>query len=361
MIDKLLAERKLPELMKMSDGTPVSKENWEQRRQEMIALLGEKVYGVMPAYTGETIWREMEQEMTAGGNAVTSRIEITFPTPDGESFTFPVTVTKPCSATAYMPKAAFVFISFGWAKYYPMEELSDMDVIVAEVVMNDVALDEEDHYENRMAAHYYKEGKREPNGFGKIGMWAFAASRVLDYLLAQDYVDPAHVGVIGHSRLGKTALWAGANDARFTHVFSNDSGCLGAALIRKKEGETYPAIHQRFPYWFCENFRELAVSVEKSEESDFDQHFLIGASAPRKVYVASATEDLWADPTSEYLSCVAASPAWEVNGMTGFIHPDKLPEGRDQFADGNVGYHLRPGTHYLSRHDWKRYVEFLKK
>ena len=236
----------------------------------------------------------------------------------------------------------------------------DQDVIVAEMVMEDVALDKEDQYENLLAKYFYPDGQRTPDGIGKIGMWAFAASRVLDYLLSLDNVDSEHVGVVGHSRIGKTALWAGANDSRFTHVISNNSGCAGAAITRKKEGENFPAIYKMFPYWFCENMQHLSTSVEIVETSTFDQHFLLAASAPRKVYVSSAEKDAWADPVSEYLSCVAASPAWEIFGIPGFIHPDKLPKIHERFAEGNLGYHLRPGTHFLSRYDWMRFCEFLK-
>ena len=363
MIRELLEKRELPELLRMNNGTPVTQENWEERRQEIIELFGQHVFGVMPKICGPTAWEEIvkdhDAEDTACGIAYTRQVQITFPTPDGKSFTFPIRVTVPYGASASQPKAAFVLISFGQYKYYPLEELAEQDVIVAEMIMNDVAPDAEDHYANGMSPHYFKDGKRTPNGFGKIGMWAFAASRVLDYLLAQDYVDASRVGVIGHSRLGKTALWAGANDTRFTHIFANESGCMGASITRKKVGETCPVIY-RFPFWFCENMAEMASSVEASESVPFDQHFLIAASAPRKVYVSSAEEDQWADPVSEYLGCAAASPAWEIHGMTGFVYEERLPEGWDEFHEGNIWYHQRPGTHFLSRHDWVRFCKFLK-
>ena len=105
--------------------------------------------------------------------------------------------------------------------------------------------------------------------------------------------------------------------------------------------------------------KNIATSKDKWEKSDFDQHFLIASIAPRKVYVASAKEDEWADPVSEYMCCIAASPAWEEKGLTGFIHPDRLPECEEVFGEGNVGYHLRDGGHFLSRHDWKRFCAFL--
>lgn len=360
MVKELLEQRRLPELMKMKDGSDVTRENWSERRQELVDILSEYEYGRMPAYTGKTTAKVESRTDSAAGKAVTELVQITFPTPDGESFTFPVNLTIPKTAAGITPAPAFVFISFGFPKYYPMEEIVDNDVIVAEMVMNDVAADCEDHYEGGMAVHYVKDGKRDADTFGKIGMWAFAASRVLDYLLTLDCVDSSRVGVMGHSRLGKTALWAGANDERFTHVFSNDSGCSGAALTRMKVGETFPRIAKVFPYWFCENMLDISTSIEASEQTPFDQHFLIAAIAPRKAYVASAMEDSWADPYSEYLACHAASPAWELFGMNGFCAPSRLPVPDEDFTEGTLGYHLRPGTHFLSRYDWIRYIRFLK-
>ena len=360
MVKELLEQRRLPELMKTKDGGDVTAANWAQRRQELVDILAEYQYGRMPAYTGKTTAVVERSEISAAGKAVTQLVKITFPTPDGESFTFPVNLTIPNTAKHWNPLPAFVFISFGFPKYYPLEEIVDNDVIVAEMVMNDVAADREDHYEGGMAPHYIKDGKRESDTFGKIGMWAFAASRVLDYLLTLNFVDAEHVGVMGHSRLGKTALWAGANDERFTHVFSNDSGCSGAALTRMKVGETFPRIAKVFPYWFNEKMQEISVSVEASEQVPFDQHFLVAAIAPRKAYVASAMEDSWADPYSEYLACHAASPAWEIHGLKGFCAPERLPIPDEEYTYGYLGYHLRPGTHFLSRYDWIRYINFLK-
>lgn len=363
MIDRLLKERNLPELMTMKDGSPVTAENWEKRRLELVEVLGERLYGKMPEYAGKTTWAEGYHEpRQAGGCAWDWQTDISFPTPDGSSYSFPVRMIVPKTASADNPLPAFVFISFGFPKYYPIEELADSGVIIAEMVIYDVMPDDKkDYFQSGMAPHFVKYGQRKGNDPGAITLWAFAASRVLDYLLSLDFVDPAHVGVIGHSRLGKTALWAGANDTRFTHVFSNDSGCCGAAILRKKVGEQLPRIVDKFTHWFCRNAEADAVSIETSEATDYDQHFLLAAMAPRHVCVASATEDEWADPVSEYLCCAAASPAWEINGMRGFIHPDRLPEPDETLEDGEVGYHLRSGMHFLSRHDWQRYVVFIRK
>ncbi len=360
MVRELLEQRNLPELMKMKDGNAVTAANWQARRRELIDLLAEYEYGKMPAYAGQTTAVIESRTDVAAGKAYTQNTAITFPTPDGESFTFPMSMTVPKIASCKCPLPAIVFISFGFDKYYPIEEIVDNGVIVAEFIMNNVAADREDGYAEGMAPHYIKNGKRHGDTWGKIGMWAFAASRVLDYLLTLDFIEKSRIGVLGHSRLGKTALWAGANDERFTHVFSNDSGCSGAAITRMKVGETFPRIAKVFPYWFCENMQTISASIEASESAPIDQHFLIAASAPRKVYVASAMEDSWADPYSEFLGCHAASPAWKIFDIPGFEAPNRLPSPDERFADGNIGYHLRPGTHFLSRYDWIRYIKFLK-
>ena len=106
-------------------------------------------------------------------------------------------------------------------------------------------------------------GQLTEEEWGKIGMWAYAASRILDYLYTLDCVDKTRVGVIGHSRLGKTALWAGANDTRFKLVISNNSGCCGAALARRDFGETVEIITHYFPHWFISSFTQYANN-EKS-------------------------------------------------------------------------------------------------
>lgn len=361
MIEKMLEERKLPELMRMNDGSEVTRENWQERRRELLDILAHHEYGKMPSPWGETTGKVISEIDHARGLADCTSVEITFPTPDGSAYTFPAEITVPRSATAENPAPVFVYISFGSNRHSCIEEIVEQGVIFAEFLISRVSADRKNSYTEGLDAHVFVDGKRKDDDWGKIGMWAFAASRLLDYLLPFDYVDKKRVGVIGHSRLGKTALWAGANDERFTHVFSNDSGCSGAAITRGKVGETFPRIADVFDYWFCENMQKISADVETSENTCFDQHFLLAACAPRKVYVGSAQLDTWADPISEYLCCHAASPAWELFGGAGFISPDRLPEAWDRFADGNIGYHLRPGEHFLSRHDWKRYIDFIKR
>jgi hypothetical protein len=180
----------------------------------------------------------------------------------------------------------------------------------------------------------------------------------MDFIQTLEEVDKARIAVVGHSRLGKTALWCAAQDERFIMGISNESGCSGAAISRGKKGERIRDIVKTFPYWFCENYKEY---VDNEENMPFDQHFLISAIAPRYVYVSSAIGDEWADPESEFLSCVAASDVYELFGVKGLVTEDRLPEVGTKLHEGRIGYHLRGGTHYLSRYDWQGFMEFMRR
>ena len=203
----------------------------------------------------------------------------------------------------------------------------------------------------RLFDHYQPEKGAEA---GAIGLWAWSMSRVLDILEKEEWVDADKIIAIGHSRRGKAALWAAANDQRFAAVISNNSGCGGAALFEGKQGETIKDINDQFPYWFNDNFKDFN---NNEDELPIDQHMLLSLMAPRPVYVASAENDDWADPKNEFLSLHRASEVYKLFGFPG-IEQDSVPAVNKPLISGAQGYHIRTGGHDLTRYDWERFMDF---
>jgi hypothetical protein len=221
----------------------------------------------------------------------------------------------------------------------------------------DIDPDVHDEWKNGVhALHPEVEAKRGGETWGSIAAWAWGMSLGMDYLEKEPLVDARRVIAQGHSRLGKTALWAGANDARFALVISNDSGAGGAALNKRIFGETVGRLNSSFPHWFCGNFKKYS---EKEQEMPFDSHQIIALIAPRPVLITSATEDLWADPKGEFLAGLHASPVYKLLGKDGMTATEQPPP--DKLVDSTIGYLLRTGAHDVTRADWEAYLTFADK
>lgn len=198
-------------------------------------------------------------------------------------------------------------------------------------------------------------GPPGPTETGALGLWAWGLSRFVDAVPQIPELDPTRIIAIGHSRMGKAALWAAANDDRFAAVISNNSGCAGAALSRRIFGETVEIITRAFPHWFCGNFTQYA---QNEHRLPIDQHHLLALVAPRPLYVASAAQDLWADPTGEYLATRFATPAWHPSHRVAPEFTPTNPPPIDQPIGTRVRYHLRSGRHDLTDYDWRQFLDF---
>lgn len=325
-------------------------------KDEMLDIMQCEEYGYMPEKPINTTYFVEENIIGnfCAGKAKLNKVNITVELKNGK-FTFPIYTVIPQKKGKY---PFFVHINFRDNIpdiYMATEEIVDNGFAVISFCYNDVTADNND-FTSGLAGVLYKNGKRQPADCGKIAMWAWAAQRAMDYAETLDCLDFDGSIVCGHSRLGKAALLCGATDHRFKYVYSNDSGCSGAAITRKKQGETVENICD-MPYWFCENYKKY---IKNEAAMPFDQHYLAALVIPNKLFIASASEDIWADPQSELLTCVAVGEAYEANKMTGFEYTGGYLNPGEYIFTENIGYSLRPGAHYFSRYDWNRFIEFFK-
>ncbi len=383
----------LPDPLKFEDGRAVSgPAQWPARRAELLTLFAEQMYGVMPAAPDRLKYEVIESDEKAlGGLARRKQVRIYF----GKRNKMPymdLLIYLPANPTRRVP--VILGLNFkgnhtvhidpairlpqSWlandatfgvtenraseagrglrAGRWPIEMILGRGYGVATAYYGDIDPDFDDGFQNGVHPLFYAEDQTQPKPqeWGSIAAWAWGLSRCMDYLLLEPIVDPSRVIVMGHSRLGKAAMWAGVTDDRFAAMISNDSGCGGAALSRRKFGETVQRINTSFPHWFCDNF---PAYNDKEETLPFDQHQLIALMAPRPVLVCSAEGDQWADPKGEFLSCVAASPVYELLGMKG-MDTQEMP-GLHRLTGSAIGYHIRAGGHDLTGVDWKVFMDFM--
>lgn len=367
----LAADLRLPDPLTTTNGSKVTTaEMWRQtRRPEILELFRTHVYGRMPVGRPDGLKFET-LELAKGvmdGTATRKQVKISYHGPGGEGaiklVLFVPEQAKPAPCFLLICNRAPTNIDPTRAiksPFWPAEEIVARGYAAAAFLNADVDPDRHDGFTNGVHGIFDPPGvKRPPDAWGTIAAWAWGASRVMDYLVTDPDIDGKRVAVIGHSRGGKTALWAGAEDERFAFVISNDSGCGGAALARRRQpkAETIAAINRSFPYWFCENYRRYN---DHEDDLPVDQHMLAALIAPRLLCIGSASEDLWADPEGEFLSGLEASRVYQLFGMDG-LNADRWPPPDSPRHEGSIGYHLRTGKHGLTEYDWNCYLDFADK
>lgn len=351
----------LPDPLADVSGKPVtSAEAWEREvRPLTLEKFREHVYGRNPVgRPADLKWTRKVLEVTGVKEQVIEG-HVTFSGPGGAG---KIRVELVLPAAAKGPVPLFLLINNRSPElsdltkpngFWPALEIARRGFATATFQVADVDPDQNEGFKDGVHAIFDK-APRGPDAWGTIAAWAWGASRVIDALEKEPAIDPRRIAVVGHSRGGKTALWCGAQDPRVALVVSNNSGCTGAALARRKQGEQLADINRNFPHWFCENYRRYNG---KEETLPVDQHQLVGLIAPRLAYVASAADDAWADPEGEFLSCVHAGPVYRLNGLTG-LEAGPMPKPGGKLHAGSIGYHLRPGKHDLTLPDWHHFMDF---
>jgi hypothetical protein len=415
----------LPPLLVGADGQSVSASKWPTRREELLSLCRDHIYGDWELSDFEMNAELVEQGEFLNGKAIRTQWKVTISNEHGRQV-IDLLVYLPATASNSSQVPVFLGLNFAgnhcvandpaillpksWMRpdketvidnratekgrgiqdrRWPVDEIVTGGFGLATAYYGDLAPDDPAHYMEGLPRlnpklkkdlgpfpleATYKETEQPKTG-GAIAVWSWGLSRLLDVLEKDPRISAKKVIVVGHSRLGKTALWAGATDQRFAMVVSNNSGCGGAALSRRAFGETVQRINSAFPHWFCDQFRKYN---QAEGDCPVDQHSLLALIAPRPLYVTSASEDLWADPHGEFLAAREAGAVYRLLGQKALREMDfcgfeSLGDGKVAYetawGDANensasnfaqVGYHLRKGPHDILSWDWQLFMRFAR-
>lgn len=355
----------LPDALVFADGRRVTtKDDWPARRAELLDLFAETVYG-RPLPKPETSSSSVvEENPTAMNGAATLRRVLLTSTFAGRTHAFELTLFVPNAVArppvfvllSTKPKSATDPTRATKSAYWPAEDVVARGYAIAAIQADDLAPDDEATYTEGILRLFEGDAAtspRAPDAPKAIGAWSWGLSRAVDHLVTDASIDAARIAVVGHSRGGKAALWAGAQDERIALTVANGSGCAGAAISRRPVGENVALVTAVYPYWFADTF---ATYANREDELPIDQHELVALVAPRAVAIGSGSEDNWADPEGEYQGLAFASSVYALFGFAP-VDPHAWPKPGDAVFVAPRAYHLRPGGHELSAYDWQRYLD----
>lgn len=364
----------LPPLLVSTEGKAITTpEEWRNiRRPQIMALFSNLIYGAVPVpakpLTIEQEIAQVEPDFMAG-RATHKEVILHISNEHGKR-EMVLQVYTPNGLDS--PAPLFLMHSFddtrslGFREHrkepnklvngWPVGDFLDRGYGFAAVYQQDLVGHNEVEFLNSIHRLFYPEGQSFPKAseWGVLSAVAWGGMRAMDYLETDKDVDATRVAVMGHSKMGKSALWTAAQDERFAMVISAQSGAGGAALWRRKSGETLEKMVTRFPYWLCRNAWKF---VGNEDDLPVDQHMLLALVAPRLVYVHSGTGDTWADARGEYVSAYHASEVYRLLGKKGLESEASPPEGQP-IIDSDIGYHVRAGGHSIEPYDWERFMDF---
>lgn len=388
----------LPELLLCEDGTKVIDSSiWTtKRRPEILDLFATYVYGKFPLTESSITFEEISVNQAAlGGRAIRHeiaincvandkkiRINLALYIPKSALTPVPIFLGSNFNGNHAVDQDESISINTQWmrntvdeksvvnnratefsrgfeATRWPLALIIEKGFGVATFYYGDIEADHPDGWKNGVRAALSPGGEAsefEDYDWGAISAWSWGLSRALDYLVTNPAVDSERVALIGHSRLGKAALWAGALDQRFALVVSNNSGAGGISLARRDFGESIRSINENFPHWFCGNYKRFNASPERLP---VDMHQLAALIAPRPLYIASAQEDVWADPKGEFLAGKNAEPVYALFGKPGLGVAQWPPV--NQPVGEFIGYHIRTGKHDVTTYDWQQFLRFASR
>lgn len=349
----------LPDPLLLLNGKKVtSTRAWrKQRRPEILKLFETNVYGrTMVGRPRAMTWEVTTNDPSAvPGTSAAKTVTIYFAGkkedgPDKNAPKMVLQILLPANARKPIP----VFLMPTTFHRIPQQVL-DRGYGFVSFDPTSVEADNRNGYAGSVRAFFAPPNQKEPGPqeWGAIGAWAWAMSRAMDYLVTDPDIDAKRVSIVGVSRYGKVTMWAGAQDERFAIVFSGESGCGGANLVRRQFGETVKSITATFPYWFDGTFKSYGDRVN---ELPVDWHMLIALMAPRPVYIATAEQDHWGDPRGSFLAAKAAEPVYALFGEPG-LGVEDMPAVATPVGDW-IGFHNRKGSHGIDDYDWEQFLNF---
>ncbi|MEC7882144.1 MAG: prolyl oligopeptidase family serine peptidase [Verrucomicrobiota bacterium] len=363
----------LPDPLTTAEGTAVTNaKQWRNiRRPQILSLFANFIYGTVPTPPDpiQQSYQIIKEDKSFLDNKATKLdISIRFKNRKGTAQThiivfIPNQIEKPAPAFMMMsfdnPRGSSFQLSNSRKGHLrngvPLVKLIDNGYGYISVYHGDLIGHNEVSFGKGIHKLFFRDGQSFPKAheWGVLGANAWTGMRALDYLETNDRIDAKRIAIMGHSKMGKATLWAAAQDERFALAISAQSGCGGAALWRRKFGETMLKLN-RFPHWLCINARKFN---EREDDLPVDQHMLLSLIAPRPVYVASGTADTWADPHGEFQSAKHAGPVYRLLGKKP-LSTTKIPSPNQPLLNGDIGYHLRTGGHSVAPYDWEQFIRF---